>query len=107
MAAPLLARGRVIGMMAVWRSAPSDRFTANDLNFLVGLSQQAAIAIETARLFQEVGRQKQYFESLVDISPVAVVTIDRDEVVFGWNRRPSACSDIRRRTRSAARSTRS
>ncbi len=24
MAAPLLARGRVIGMMAVWRSAPSD-----------------------------------------------------------------------------------
>ena len=85
MAAPLLARGRVIGMMAVWRSAPSDRFTANDLNFLVGLSQQAAIAIETARLFQEVGRQKQYFESLVDISPVAVVTMDRDEVVFGWN----------------------
>ena len=85
MAAPLLARGRVIGMMAVWRSAPSDRFTANDLNFLVGLSQQAAIAIETARLFQEVGRQKQYFESLVDISPVAVVTMDRDEVVSGWN----------------------
>ena len=85
MAAPLLARGRVIGMMAVWRSAPSDLFTDEDLNFLVGLSQQAAIAIETARLFQEIGQQKQYFESLVDISPVAVVTMDRDEVVSGWN----------------------
>ncbi len=85
MAAPLLARGRVIGMMVVWRSAPSDLFTDEDLNFLVGLSQQAAIAIETARLFQEIGRQKQYFESLVDISPVAVVTMDRDEVVSGWN----------------------
>ena len=85
MAAPLLARGRVIGMMAVWRSAPADLFTDEDLNFLVGLSQQAAIAIETARLFQEIGRQKQYFESLVEISPVAVVTMDRDEVVSGWN----------------------
>ena len=85
MAAPLLARGRVIGMMAVWRSAPAELFTDEDLNFLVGLSQQAAIAIETARLFQEIGTQKQYFESLVDISPVAVVTMDRDQVVSGWN----------------------
>jgi signal transduction histidine kinase/DNA-binding response OmpR family regulator len=54
MGAPLLARGRVVGMMAVWRTAPSDRFTEADLNFLVGLSQQAAIAIENARLFAEV-----------------------------------------------------
>ncbi|HJS26009.1 MAG TPA: PAS domain S-box protein, partial [Actinomycetota bacterium] len=33
----------------------------------------------------EVDRQRQYFESLVEISPVAVVTMDRDEVVSGWN----------------------
>ena len=73
-------------MMAVWRTErDAPLFTDDDLNFLVGLSQQAAIAIETARLFQEIGRQKQYFESLVDISPVAVVTMDRDEVVSGWN----------------------
>ncbi|TMK37627.1 MAG: GAF domain-containing protein, partial [Actinobacteria bacterium] len=53
MAAPLLARGHVIGMMAVWRSGPSDRFTDADLSFLVGLSHQAAIAIENARLLRE------------------------------------------------------
>ncbi|HEY2802558.1 MAG TPA: GAF domain-containing protein, partial [Actinomycetota bacterium] len=53
MAAPLLARGRVIGMMAVWRTGPADLFTDADLSFLVGLSQQAAIAIENARLFRE------------------------------------------------------
>ena len=33
----------------------------------------------------ELDRQRQYFESLVEISPVAVVTMDRDEVVTGWN----------------------
>ncbi|MGZ4109276.1 MAG: response regulator, partial [Actinomycetota bacterium] len=52
MAAPLLARGRVIGLMAVWR-IPGEPFTDADLNFLVGLSQQAAIAIENARLFRD------------------------------------------------------
>jgi len=62
LAAPLLARGRVIGMMAVWRSGPSDRFTDADLNFLVGLSHQAAIAIENARLFREAQAARQVAE---------------------------------------------
>ena len=38
----------------------------------------------------EIARQKQYFESLVDVSPVAVVTMDRDERVSAWN--PAASS---------------
>ena len=33
----------------------------------------------------DLRRQKQYFESLVEISPAAVVTMDRDERVVGWN----------------------
>ena len=33
----------------------------------------------------EIDRQKQYFESLVDISPVAIVTMDTRERVTGWN----------------------
>jgi len=33
----------------------------------------------------EVSRQKQYFEALVDASPVAIVVMDRDEVVTAWN----------------------
>jgi PAS domain S-box-containing protein len=33
----------------------------------------------------EVRRQKTYFESLVEISPAAVVTMDREERVSGWN----------------------
>ena len=33
----------------------------------------------------EINRQKQYFEALVDVSPVAVVTMDPDERVSAWN----------------------
>ncbi|MGI8968620.1 MAG: response regulator, partial [Chloroflexota bacterium] len=53
MAAPLLAGERVIGMMAVWRSGRRDPFTPADLDFLIGLSRQAVIALENARLFEE------------------------------------------------------
>ncbi len=53
MAAPLTLRGRVAGCLAVWRTGSPDPFTPSDLRFLIGLSQQAAIALENARLFAE------------------------------------------------------
>ena len=53
MAAPLLVRSAAIGMMVVWRSRSSPPFTESDLSFLTSLSQQAAAAIEHARLFQD------------------------------------------------------
>jgi PAS domain S-box-containing protein len=47
-----------------------------------------SVALENARLFEEVERQKQYFEALVQNSPVAVVVIDDGGNVTSWN--PSA-----------------
>ena len=52
MVAPLLAGQTVKGVMAVWRSA-GQPFGDTDLEFLVGLSLQATVAIENARLFAE------------------------------------------------------
>ena len=48
------------------------------LGFFVDVTDQTEAAAE-------IRRQKQYFESLVEISPAAVVTLDREERVFGWN----------------------
>jgi GAF domain-containing protein/DNA-binding response OmpR family regulator len=54
-AAPLLGRDGVNGVMVVWRTGRgSVPFTATDLDFLVGLSQQAAVAIDNARLFADL-----------------------------------------------------
>ena len=54
MVAPLVGRGGVSGMMAVWRIGLTPPFVQSDLDFLVGLSQQAAIAIDNARLFSDL-----------------------------------------------------
>ena len=53
MAAPLIARGSVLGAMAVWRAAEAPPFSTSDLDLLVGLSQHAAIALENARLYRD------------------------------------------------------
>jgi signal transduction histidine kinase/DNA-binding response OmpR family regulator/uncharacterized protein YigA (DUF484 family) len=51
MATPLLSGEDVVGMMAVWRRG--EPFDENDLRFLNGLSRQAAIAIQNARLYSD------------------------------------------------------
>jgi GAF domain-containing protein/DNA-binding response OmpR family regulator len=51
--APLVGREGLTGMMAVWRAGGDPIFTQADLDFLSGLSQQAVIAIDNARLFAD------------------------------------------------------
>jgi PAS domain S-box-containing protein len=41
--------------------------------------------MQNARLFAEVERQREYSASLVEISPAAVIVMDREEVVTEWN----------------------
>jgi len=85
MVAPLMAGDRTIGSLSVYRNRQEGLFTPVDLDFLVGLGRQAAIAIENARLFAEVQSQKQFSESLVQNIPVAIVTTDMDINVDSWN----------------------
>jgi PAS domain S-box-containing protein len=85
MVAPLLLAGRAMGGLAVWRNPQDSAFSQAELDFLVGLARQAAIAIENARLFAEVEHQKQYSEAIVRSSPVAIVTTDRNGRVTSWN----------------------
>jgi signal transduction histidine kinase/CheY-like chemotaxis protein len=60
MVTPLIGRQGVNGMMAVWRTGADHRpFTSADLDFLVGLSQNAAIAIDNARLFADLREARE------------------------------------------------
>jgi PAS domain S-box-containing protein len=86
MCAPLIDRERTIGLLSVYRDRPEGLFTPVDLDFLVGLARQAAVSIDNARLFAEVQRQKEYSETLVQNSPVAIVTTDKGYIVNSWNR---------------------
>ncbi len=95
---PLVYKSRAIGVM-VAQSEERLAFGAHQQQVMEGIAHLAApalenarllrelqtIAAENARLYQEAQREKQYFESLVLNSPVAIVVTDLDSQVTGWN----------------------
>ncbi|MBZ0305361.1 MAG: GAF domain-containing sensor histidine kinase [Anaerolineae bacterium] len=53
LAVPMRAHNKVIGVLESVNKASGEHFDENDINTLVTLASQAAIAIENARLFQQ------------------------------------------------------
>ena len=93
MVAPFLAGKTVKGAMAVWRTG-GHPFDDTELEFLTGLSLQATVAIENARLFHEtteaLERQTATSEvlqvisgSMADPKPVFDKILDSCERLFG------------------------
>ena len=105
MAAPLLIGRRLVGAIATVHSDPNRVFAEEDLRLLNMFAPQAAIAIENARLYTEAQRQRQYFESLVLNSPVAIVSLGLNHDIVSCNPASSGCSGIPPKKRSVARST--
>ena len=85
MAAPLLIGRRLVGAIASVHSDPQRQFGADDLRLLNMFAPQAAIAIENARLYTEAQRQKEYFETVVVNSPVAIVTLETNGRITSFN----------------------
>ena len=82
---PITVRERAIGAISVQSTREEERFTESDTGLLATIASNVGVAIQNARLFAEIGRQKEYLESLVEITPVAVVVLDVDECVTSWN----------------------
>ncbi|HEU0245072.1 MAG TPA: GAF domain-containing protein, partial [Candidatus Limnocylindrales bacterium] len=53
MVAPMIARDRPIGAIAVWRSMRSGPFTEQELGFFESLARQATIAVDNATFYQD------------------------------------------------------
>jgi PAS domain S-box-containing protein len=85
MAAPLLIGRRLVGALAMVHSDPERVFDGEDLRRLNMFAPPAAIAIENARLYTSSKRERQYFETLVLNSPVAIVTLDPDGNIASCN----------------------
>ncbi len=85
MAAPLLVGRRLVGAIATVHSDPDRVFGQEDLRLLNLFAPQAAIGIENARLYTAAQQQKEYFETLVSNSPVAIVTLDQDHNIVACN----------------------
>src|SRR2546423_7783324 len=82
---PILLGNKAIGVISVQTIDEEGRFGEDDSRLLATIAANVGVAIQNARLFTEVERQRQYFEMLVEVSPAAVVVMDAEERVTGWN----------------------
>jgi PAS domain S-box-containing protein len=82
---PIVVGERAIGVISVQSIEEEGRFGEGDARLLATLAANVGVAIQNARLFSEVERQRQYLESLVAITPAAVVVMDALERVTAWN----------------------
>ena len=81
MVAPLMAGKTVKGAMAVWRTG-GRVFDDAELEFLVGLSQQAAVAIENARLFDETRQALEQQTATAEVLQVISSSVADTAPVF-------------------------
>ncbi len=88
---PILVGSKAIGAISVQSIEEEGRFGESDARLLATIAANVGVAIQNARLFTEVERQRGYLESLVSITPAAVVVLDADERVTDWN---PAASDL-------------
>ena len=84
LALPLAREERLLGGLVILRSERA-AFSPAVVATLRTFASQSVLAIHNAGLFREIQRQKQYSDALVQTSPVAIVTMDLDGKVAGWN----------------------
>jgi GAF domain-containing protein/CheY-like chemotaxis protein/tetratricopeptide (TPR) repeat protein len=78
MVAPLIASGRTIGVLSVYKDRPDGTFSPVDLDFLVGLGRQAAIAIENSRLFDEAQQARTVAEQANEAKSSFLATMSHE-----------------------------
>src|SRR5262245_5347573 len=82
---PILVGTAAIGVISVQSIDEEGRFGEADSRLLATIAANVGVAIQNARLFAEIERQRSYLESLVSITPAAVVVLDAAERVTDWN----------------------
>ena len=76
MGAPVLIGDKMTGLMAVWRTGERLDFVQSELDFLKSLAQQAAIAIENARLFKNVTESQLQLSEALQLARIGYFEID-------------------------------
>jgi PAS domain S-box-containing protein len=90
---PFKVKQQTIALLALGRKRSGDFVNSEDLELLQTLANHAAMAMENARLYQNlrgqvqtVERLKEYNVNIVESIDVGVLVLDLDNQVTGWNR---------------------
>ncbi len=81
MAAPLLSRGRSLGIIAIWRDSDEPCFDQKDLNYLEGLASLAVIGLENALSYEDAERRIARLSTLTEIGRALASIHEQDQLL--------------------------
>lgn len=100
LAVPMLVRDRLIGVFNVESPRP-DAFSTADIAPLLALAGQAAIAIENARLYDNLRLASERYqrlhhlnERILNSASLGIYALDADLTITAWNRRMAEISGV-------------
>ena len=84
MCVPVKLGERILGTLHIYRKR-GYHFDEEALRLATSLADQAAVAIENAKLHSEAQRGLDFFRSVVDDNADAVMVLDLDRKIIHWN----------------------
>ena len=90
---PIVNEKRVLGVV-VLESSRSQGFSPDDVRFTAQLAELAAIAIDNARLFQQVREGRDNLQAILDSAGEGVLVVGRDERIALANPMIEKMSDL-------------
>ncbi|MBU1026843.1 MAG: PAS domain S-box protein [Candidatus Margulisbacteria bacterium] len=73
---PIVSKDELIGIIALGHKLSGDLFTSEDIRLLGTLANQTAVALDNARLYDEVVNMKDYSEEILQSMVNGVMTVD-------------------------------
>jgi PAS domain S-box-containing protein len=83
-ALPMVFEDEIIGLIYIFRSRGAE-FTTNDRQVLGDFADQAAIAVQNARLYQQVDDERARLDAIIENSGDGVMILDADRTIQAWN----------------------
>jgi signal transduction histidine kinase len=77
---PVKSKDRLIGMVVLSKKASGKDYSVDDLDFLFGVANQAAVAIENTRLYQEAKDRADWIDMISNLTRVIGTSLDMSEV---------------------------
>ncbi len=78
MCVPMKSKEKIIGILYLDNSSEKSIFLESDLRLFEVFAGQAAIAIENAKLYENLLAMKLYSENVVNLTPIGIIVVDKN-----------------------------
>jgi PAS domain S-box-containing protein len=83
---PLIAKDKVLGVIILGETRRTRKFTADEVELASTLASSAAVAIENARLYEEIEKTRDFLNNIIESSADSIITTSLDGKITSFSK---------------------